>query len=855
MQFMGQEGNQGPYRLRGKNGQETIVIVSGSERVYIDGRLKKRGADNDYTMDYTRGQLTFTANCLITKDSRITVEFEYWSFDYQRYSLWAESEKNFHNGQMYYGYFLVKDNAASPVKPLDKEQLTILYNAGDSASRAVYFSADSVGNKQGKILYCKKDTTVNSRTYTIFRYCTGNQGVWQVHFSYVGTGHGDYTLGRMQLNGRIYKWVGPGMGDYMPITHLPMPEKKSIAYAGGSWNLGTTSIDYELATSNHDLNLLSPFDDKDNRTYNLRLGMGKNFISQDRVVKDSLFVRYMLLHSSFAAFNPFLPVEFTRDWNIMFNKWTVAHNFILGNNFSNSNGLQDVALAQGFIFPHIYKGFRVNNTLIYDTLGWNINSWVSYNYSQQQNIKSSFLRTTQNLSHHLGKALIGLNLEAEQNLHHADTLMPGSYAFVDYNFFSYLGDSSKNYFSLSAGQRYDRIFPLPGLRPLEIATNITAQWQLKKGNFTSSTTIHLRSLRDTSSHKKTILMRSTALWQLPQIGSISLLEEIGSGTQPITEFYFVRVPTGQGQYAWIDFNKDGREQINEFQLTEFPEQANYIRIVLPSLRYIPIVSSRNALSLTISPSFQRDTWLCKIFNHINNQLDASLYIKNKSGNLTQLDYNDTNIVFYQLMLNNTLVISITPNLSATYIANTNINKDLLLGGEKLTKTNLQKTGLRYSLAKAYILDWALWTRQQASQSQLFATENYILSSTGTDLSITRAGLKLQAQLSVNYSQLTEKQTSTHLQTAKINANISLLVQKNLRLATITSIIYNRLHGAANAQVTYIMLQGYHQGWNLNNMLTINYRINKTFTLQANYQLRLISGRAIHNFGFKITGWL
>ncbi|HQW68884.1 MAG TPA: hypothetical protein PLH25_04390, partial [Flavobacterium sp.] len=87
--FTGQEGNQGPYKLRGNNGELYVLVISGSERVYVNGILKKRGENNDYIIDYNAGEITFTSLFPITSEMRIVIEYQYSDRSYTRFFTYA----------------------------------------------------------------------------------------------------------------------------------------------------------------------------------------------------------------------------------------------------------------------------------------------------------------------------------------------------------------------------------------------------------------------------------------------------------------------------------------------------------------------------------------------------------------------------------------------------------------------------------------------------------------------------------------------------------------------------------------------------------------------------------------------
>ena len=132
-----EEGNQGPYKLIGANGESFIIVLGGTERVFNDGKLMIRGSENDYVIDYNLGELTFTPNVLVTKDLRIVVEFEYSDKSYFRSLFHVSNEYEYKNLNLRLDFVSEQDSKNQPVQvDLESNQKALLETIGDSLQNA-----------------------------------------------------------------------------------------------------------------------------------------------------------------------------------------------------------------------------------------------------------------------------------------------------------------------------------------------------------------------------------------------------------------------------------------------------------------------------------------------------------------------------------------------------------------------------------------------------------------------------------------------------------------------------------------------------------------------------------------------
>ena len=358
---MGQEGNQGPYKLVGPDGELFVLIVSGSERVYVNGVLLKRGENEQYLIDYNAGEIKFNPTYGITANMRIRVEYQFTERNYTRFIGYSGGD--YTSDTFDIGAYVYSENDAKnqPLQQsLSSEQVAILQEAGDNQDAMTAPSSVSDTYEDGKFLY-KKQLYINGEEIFVFSNNPQDE-LFNVRFSLVGDNQGDYILSQGSAINKIFEYTpavnGVPQGNYAPIIRLNAPTKLQVGGVKASYRPGEhTTINFELAGSRKDLNLFSDLDNDDNQGYAAHLEFQQDIIKRP----DSLLVKavgtFDFLNQNFKSIERLYNVEFNRDWNVT-NPQGDRRFVTLGLNTSSKTFGQAYYSFEQLQFSENYKGSR-----------------------------------------------------------------------------------------------------------------------------------------------------------------------------------------------------------------------------------------------------------------------------------------------------------------------------------------------------------------------------------------------------------------------------------------------------------------------------------------------------------------
>lgn len=253
--IQGIEGKQGPYYLNTGLNAQSVLVIAGSERVSINGSIQDRG--KDYSIDYSEGSLTFKT--LITSNSRIIVDFQY-SDDYYRQNQIISSSQISLSPNMSISQHLIKqtDDKNNPLQwSFSEADLDSLENSGDNS----VWGQGIIEVEPGSGQYIRKSDANN---YTYYEYALNDSTAnYLIYFSYIGIGLGDYE----PIGSNIYKYVGQGIGSWMPYKRLTAPTDKTNLGINFNYCNDLLDVQTEGLYTSSDNNTFSNKDDDNNEGF------------------------------------------------------------------------------------------------------------------------------------------------------------------------------------------------------------------------------------------------------------------------------------------------------------------------------------------------------------------------------------------------------------------------------------------------------------------------------------------------------------------------------------------------------------------------------------------------------------
>lgn len=748
----GIEGNQGPYRLKGNENEPFIIVLSGTERVYVDGKLLERGQDFDYVINYNSAELVFTSKNQITKDSRIVVEFQYSDQNYAR-SLFQTSTTYTSKKINFWlnGYSEQDAKSQSLQQDLTMSQKKLLAEIGDTLELARTNSIDSIGYFENQVLY----KMIDSLGYdSVLVYSVNkDSAVYRAVFTFVGQGKGDYVFSNFNALGRVYKWVAPiagiSQGDYAPSRVMITPKQKQMVTTGISYKIRKNlTLETELAYTSNDLNTFSKYDSRDDKSFANRSRLiGVIPLSHDSIPKWELEtkIEFEALERNFSPIEQYRAVEFDRDWNTR-NKGYKGNQLAstVGANFKNRAFGNLNIEGQHFLIGSDYQGLRSALNGKWHQKGFNA-VWDGSYLASETVQKNEFVRHRAEISQNVKWFKFGFIDDHELNRFTGSNtaLEPNSYQFFDYQFYIANSDSVKNSYKVFYRERYDQ--RSDSLMLIPVAKAQTAGGEIRITEMKNQTLNVVTSYRELKVLNPEILNQTPENTLLGRIDyELRLLKsaltwnsfyEIGSGLELKREFLYIQVNDGQGVYTWIDYNADGIKDLNEFEIAQYVDQASYIRVFTPSNEYMKTYSNEFNQSIYWRPEriWASKKGIKKLLSRFSDQ--ARVRINRKTNLFNGADafnpfstqIRDTNLIATNTNLRNTVFFNRTSSIfGGEYTFQDLSSKTLLATGFDSKANRYHELSFRWNIKKVFAIEGKGQIGTKDSQADYTSGRNYAL---------------------------------------------------------------------------------------------------------------------------------
>ena len=838
------EGNQGPYKILGANNETAILIIEGSEKVYINGVQIKRGEENDYTIDYNLGEIEFNTTFPITNDMRIAIDFQYSERNYTRFITYDEAS---YEGDKFSiaGYFYSENDAKNqPIQQdLNAEQKEILERAGNNTDLMIAESAFEDTFSEDKILYKK----VLNGSEEVFEYSTNaTDKLYSVTFTNVGTGLGDYILNETTAIGNVFLFVGTNLGNYKPIIQLIPPTKSQLFIVQSSYNPSNkTTINTEVALSNNDANLFSTIGDTENKAIATKVDWQQVLIDKEWQLKSN--ISHEFVQKNFKTAQRWESVEFNRDWNLLTNNATKSY---FQSEFSLENKKTDFILYRfnNLSYKDIFSGnkhelqskMQLKNTSFY------VNGSFLKNTSTTED--DTFFTAKAKVEQDLNKKWLGAFINFETNSRKdivSEEFINTSHKFKEYETYFGIGDSTNVFAKFGINYRNNdsiksnSFTEINNRKTFYINSKIIQNRQTNLSVFANYRLTDNQFTANEKSLNSKIIFNQELFKGFINLGTVY---ETSSGNIATQEYIYIKTEPGLGYYTWIDYNSDGVKDFDEFEIAEFQDQAEYLRLPKPNLQFIASQKAKFTQSLTVNPrvwvsknGFKK--LLSKFYNQSFLSVENEQQRAGNSFNFNPFDFDESKLIGLNFSIRNSFYYNRNlQKYSTTYTYGKNRSKLQYFIGNQESNIKLHQIDFAHKFASFWLLEFMGKTSKNDLETENFNSRNYTINAN-----------EFQPKVSFLYNESNRLTAFYHFKNKEnILADFEQLKQqqfgieyfyinsKKNQISANANVFLNDFTGDTNSPVAYQMLEGLQDGKNYTWNLLFNQKLNAFLNLNLSY---------------------
>lgn len=759
----GIEGNSGPYRLSGDNGEKFIIVIAGTENVYLDGGKLTRGQDNDYIINYNTGEITFTPRVLITRYSRIVVEFQYSDRNYGRSVAHIGASASKGALTVYVNGFNEMDLKSQPTSTIIN---TIDSTTGIAGRDVLALSGDEVGlyptarEKEvydpDLIMYTRSTIGAN-QVYVYAPKPQEGSTYYSVRFSNIGQGQGDYVQAQTAANGKVFEYIGQGLGNYSPVEVLIPPKRLNTMNIGLVLEKDGKKSGIEYAISSLDKNTFSHLDDSDNGGFGLKLfRQTEKTLSKEKKTKWSSDVSYEMVSGQYNYVERYRNVEFDRKWNkVLSNPSSLAslipkYEHIANGAFRLEKGKEHFIenTSALFVRPGSFSGY---SNLTKGQTEWekiqlytNLELMQSTTEQDSTALENQFYSIVAGVRRPFGDMMANLSFMQENSAFVLDTLQAQSYGFTKYSASLRGPVNGKFKYNFTANQRTDR---QPQNGGFSTSTNgrdvgVNATYKSKSGQHLAISTIYreleiVDTLLSSQDVENTIQSRMELnLHAFKKFIQSRTFYEIGTGQEQRREFQYLKVQPGNGVYIWNDYDSNTLKTINEFELASAldAERADYIKIYTPVAGFITTNTNKISETFTINPMAlykgekeARKPFYTRFYSISTLLLDRKVLPTNlwQFIALGQESLQDTMLINTNQNVRSTLFFNRgNPKYSVDYTYVSNESKQLLTNGFDSRSAQENIMNVRVNLGGQFTLNTRMSEGKKLYASQFFTQNDF-----------------------------------------------------------------------------------------------------------------------------------